>query len=304
MEAPFYNGARPNLLDIFDKFIHADWFNTLLGVVIICAITFVVARITVAFMRRVLNKTTLLPSSSIFINLVRIIVWVIGICCVLSMCFNVNISAMVTGLGVVGIAVSLGFQDTLSNLIGGLTVSVSRTVEPGDNIRMGPSGVTGVVQDVTWRYTSIKDSSGTITNIPNSLMTSTAVCKLSPLNEISIPLVVTTNSERLTATAHHIEDAAEKAVARVSKLKKRPSVSFSSISDYGFKGSLSFTIAEASKASSATDAAIRAVAPYVHNHLIEEAMGDLTGQKLTDATGSLVPVKDEEGTSAEIETQK
>ena len=27
-------------------------------------------------------------------------------------------------------------------------------------------------------------------------------------------------------------------------------------------------------------------------------------QKLTDATGSLVPVKDEEGTSAEIETQK
>ena len=86
----------------------------------------------------------------------------------------------------------------------------------------------------------------------------------------------------------------EKAVARVSKLKKRPSVSFSSISDYGFKGSLSFTIAEASKASSATDAAIRAVAPYVHNHLIEEAMGDLTGQKLTDATGSLVPVKDEE----------
>ena len=74
----------------------------------------------------------------------------------------------------------------------------------------------------------------------------------------------------------------------MSKLKKRPSVSFSSITDYGFKGSLSFTIAEASKASSATDAAIRAVAPYVHNHLIEEAMGDLTGQKLTDATGWLV----------------
>ena len=27
MEAPFYNGAMPNLLDIFDKFIHADWFQ-------------------------------------------------------------------------------------------------------------------------------------------------------------------------------------------------------------------------------------------------------------------------------------
>ena len=51
MEAPFYV-PMPNLLDIFDKFIHADWFNTMLGVVIICAITFVVCRLTVAFMRR------------------------------------------------------------------------------------------------------------------------------------------------------------------------------------------------------------------------------------------------------------
>lgn len=283
----------PQWFEIFDKFVHADWFNTVLGVVIICAITFIVCRITVAFMRRILNKTTLLPSSSIFINLVRVVVWVIGISCILSICFNVNISAMVTGLGVVGIAVSLGFQDTLSNLIGGLTVSVSRNVEPGDNIRMGPSGVTGVVQDVTWRYTSIKDSSGNITNIPNSLMTSTAVCKLAPLNEVTIPLVVTTDSERLTTTAHHIEDAAEKAVARVSKIKKRPSVTFSSISNYGFVGSLSFTIAEASKASNATDAAIRAVAPYVHNHLVEEVMDEMTGQKLVDATGELLPVQPE-----------
>lgn len=84
----------------------------------------------------------------------------------------------------------------------------------------------------------------------------------------------------------------------MSKLKKRPSVSFSSISDYGFKGSLSFTIAEASKASSATDAAIRAVAPYVHNHLIEEAMGDLTGRNLPTPPARSCPVKDEEGASS------
>ena len=263
-------GTMDDLFKIFDQFIHADWFNTFLGAVIICAITFIVCRLTVAFMRRVLEKTSLLPSSSIFINLVRVVVWVIGIGCVLSICFNVNVNAMVTGLGVVGIAISLGFQDTLSNLLGGLQVSLSRSVEPGDNIRMGPSGVSGVVQDVTWRYTSVVDSSGNHINIPNSLMTSTAVTKLSPLSDVSISLVVTTDSERLTATAHHIEDAAEKAGSRVSKLKKKPSVSFSAITEYGFKGSLSFTIADADRASRATDAAIRAIAPYVHNHLSEE----------------------------------
>ena len=264
----------PNLLDIFDKFIHADWFNTFLGVLIISAITFVVCRLVVASLRRLLNRTTLLPSSSIFINLARAIVWIVGIGCILSLCFNVNVNAMVTGLGVVGIAISLGFQDTLSNLLGGLQVSLSRSVEPGDNIKMGPSGVSGVVQDVTWRYTSVVDSSGNHINIPNSLMTSTAVIKLSPLTDVSIDLVVTTNSERLTATAHHIEDAAEKAISRVSKIKKGPSVSFTSIADKGFKGTLNFTISDASKVSHATDAAIRAVAPYVHNHLIEELSAD------------------------------
>ncbi|MEC4184268.1 mechanosensitive ion channel family protein [Adlercreutzia sp. R21] len=259
------------LLDIFNKFVHEDWFTTLVGAVIICAVTFVVCRITVAFMRRVLNKTSLLPSSSIFINLVRAAVWIVGVAVMLSVCFNVNVSAMITGLGVVGIAISLGFQDTLSNLIGGLQVSVSRSVEPGDNIRMGPSGVSGVVQDVAWRYTTIVDSSGNEINIPNSVMTSTAVVKLSPPSSVSINMVVTTDSERLTAAAHHIEDAAEKAVSRVSKIKKAPKVSFSAITDRGFQGSLSFTIADASKASAATDAAIRAIAPYVHNHFPEEA---------------------------------
>lgn len=263
------------LIDIFNKFIHEDWFTTLVGAVVICFTTFVVCRITVAFMRRVLNKTSLLPSSSIFINLVRAVVWIIGIAIMLSVCFNVNVSAMITGLGVVGIAISLGFQDTLSNLIGGLQVSVSRSVEPGDNIRMGPSGVSGVVQDVAWRYTTIVDGSGNEINIPNSVMTSTAVVKMSPPSSVSISMVVTTDSERLTTAAHRIEDAAEKAVSRVSKIKKAPKVSFSAITERGFQGTLSFTIADASKASAATDAAIRAVAPYVHNHLVEEEMDSL-----------------------------
>ena len=59
------------LFGIFDSFIHEDWFTAALGAAIILAITFVVSRITVSFMRRLLNRTTLLPSSSILILSVR-----------------------------------------------------------------------------------------------------------------------------------------------------------------------------------------------------------------------------------------
>ena len=86
-------------------------------------------------------------------NIVRGAVWFLGICIMLSTCFNVNVSAAITALGIGGIAISLGFQDTISNLIGGLQVSLMRIVKPGDNIEVGSSS--GVVKDVTWRHTSL-----------------------------------------------------------------------------------------------------------------------------------------------------
>ena len=53
---------------------------------------------------------------------------------------------------------SLGFQDTLSNLIGGLQVSLLRIIKPGDNIEVGSA--TGVVKDITWRHTTIRNGAG------------------------------------------------------------------------------------------------------------------------------------------------
>ena len=52
----------------------------------------------------------------------------------LSTCYGVDVSAAITALGIGGIAISLGFQDTIANLIGGLQVSLLRIIKPGDNI--------------------------------------------------------------------------------------------------------------------------------------------------------------------------
>ena len=64
-------------------------------------------------------------------------------------------TAVVAALGVGGIALSLGLQDTLSNLIGGVLITFMRIVTPGDNIQVGAHK--GVVQDINWRQTRIKN---------------------------------------------------------------------------------------------------------------------------------------------------
>ena len=117
----------------------------------------------------------------------------------LSTCFRVDVSAAITALGIGGIAISLGFQDTLSNLIGGLQVSLLRIIKPGDNIEVGSS--TGVVKDITWRHTTIRNGAGEEVLIPNSIISKTALTHLPPTNQVSLAIVVTTEGQHLDEVA-------------------------------------------------------------------------------------------------------
>ena len=143
--------------------VGSAWLGTLITAVVIIVITAVVGHLLTKFLRRVLNYSDELPSSSIFINIGRAIVWVVGGSVVLSTCFGVDVSAAITALGIGGIAISLGFQDTISNLIGGVQVSLLRIVSPGDNISVG--GAAGVVKDVNWRHTTITSSTANGSNL-------------------------------------------------------------------------------------------------------------------------------------------
>ena len=196
------------LQNYIDAIVRTDWVTTAISAVVILAITAVVARLTRRFLGRVLaiNEERDLPSSSIFINIARGAVWITGVCIMLSTCFRVDVSAAITALGIGGIAISLGFQDTLSNLIGGLQVSLLRIIKPGDNIEVGSS--TGVVKDITWRHTTIRNGAGEEVLIPNSIISKTALTHLPPTNQVSLAIVVTTEGQHLDEVAEAIEAGA------------------------------------------------------------------------------------------------
>lgn len=248
-------------LQHIDSIIRADWFNTAISVLVILGVTAVSARIVTRFLRHILdfNQEKNLPSSSIFVNIARASVWVLGVCVMLSTCFKVDVSAAITALGIGGIAISLGFQDTISNLIGGLQVSLMRIVKPGDNVTVGSSS--GVVKDVTWRHTTIKNNLGQEIIIPNSIINKTALVHLPPTNQVSVAFVVATDGEHLSQVAQAIESAASEAAQSVGKVTKAPAVSFSEIGDGGFKGSVSFTVADSRDGAKAIDAVVRTIAP-------------------------------------------
>ncbi|MEG0070700.1 MAG: mechanosensitive ion channel [Raoultibacter sp.] len=227
---------------------------------IILLITAIIAKWVGRFLRRILHSDEVsLPSTSIFLNIGRALVWMLGACIVLQSCFGVNISALIAALGVGGIAVSLGFKDTVSNLIGGLQVTLMHLVEPGDNIAV--SGVSGVVHDVTWRHTTIISMTGDAITVPNAIINNNSLTHLSPPEQLLVPFVVVGADEDLAATKQRIESAAAAAAGAVSPLVQGVKVLFTEVTDTGFRGKVLLRVADAEKVAAAADAVVCAIAP-------------------------------------------
>ena len=251
-----------DLYGIIQSVVHVEWLSTALTVAIALAFTALVARAATKVLRRVLSHdNSPLPSSSIFINIARIAVWAIGISVVLSSCFGIDVSAAITALGIGGIAISLGFQDTLSNLIGGVQVSITGLVEPGDYIEVG--GQRGVVRDVTWRHTSLETLSGERVVVPNSVINKSSLTHLPPLTKVVVPLLVTTGGADLDSVASKIVKAAGQAAQKVGGgVSREPQVLFTEAMEYGYRASLIVWVEDGDKHSLVKDAVVRAVAPY------------------------------------------
>ena len=252
-------------IDQFETLLQNDWVLRITTILVILAITALIAHFVTKFLHKVLVKETgILPSSSIFVNIARASIWVLGICVILTTCFGVNVSAVIAALGVGGIALSLGFQDTISNLISGLQVSIMKIIEPGDNIEVGSDR--GVVIDVTWRHTTLVNALGETIVVPNSIIGKTALVKLRPISTVSVPFVVHSAQGELDKIAQEIEEHTRQAIEPVSEITAEPKVSYSAVTDFGFKGSVTLSIRTSSKAGDIADIVVRAIAPLIQTN--------------------------------------
>lgn len=78
---------------------------------------------------------------------------------------NFPVGTLLASAGVVGLAVSLGAQGFVSDLVNGFTMLFEKQIEIGDEVTL--DDITGVVLNVSLRTTQIKDFDGTVHFIPN-----------------------------------------------------------------------------------------------------------------------------------------
>ncbi|MGI5460016.1 mechanosensitive ion channel family protein [Streptomyces sp. CA-249302] len=146
--------------------------NQVLTVVLIFVVTVTAARVIAGLVRAVTtSRSGVAGSATIFVNITRVLVLAIGFLVVLQT-LGISIAPLLTALGVGGLAVALALQDTLANLFAGIHILASKTVQPGDYIRLS-SGEEGYVEDINWRQTTVRALSNNLVVIPNGQLAKT-----------------------------------------------------------------------------------------------------------------------------------
>jgi len=108
-----------------------------------------------------------LPVTTLTQNLAQLAVFILGAVILLKSALEVEVTPILTALGVGGLAVALALQDTLSNLFGGFYIAVAGQIRPGDYIKLN-SGEEGYVADIGWRSTMIRALANNMIIVPNA----------------------------------------------------------------------------------------------------------------------------------------
>lgn len=105
--------------------------------------------------------------------------------------WGVDLTAALTALGVTSLVISFALQDTLSGLASGLLLLGDRPIQPGDWVRVGDTE--GLVIDINWRTTRIRDRNGDVTIVPNSELAGSSIKNYTndqPQHRVVVPVQV------------------------------------------------------------------------------------------------------------------
>ncbi|GEN51272.1 mechanosensitive ion channel family protein [Alkalibacterium pelagium] len=82
---------------------------------------------------------------------------------------GVPVGTLVASAGVVGLALSLGAQGFVSDIVNGFMILLEKQLDVGDVVEL--SGILGTVEDVNLKTTKVRDFDGTTHFIPNRSIT-------------------------------------------------------------------------------------------------------------------------------------
>ena len=163
-------------LDSLKTFVTTAGVNLLLGIIIIVVGLFVIHWI-VKFLKQSKAIGKLDPSlQNFFLNAIKLVLAVVIILSAANV-IGIPLTSIITIFASAGVAISLGMQGALGNLVGGITLLILKPIKAGAYVKIGEH--TGIVKNIGAFYTEIKTLDNSLISLPNSNLTNTAIINYS-----------------------------------------------------------------------------------------------------------------------------
>ena len=222
----------------FSIYAGADqWINGFFSVIITLIVAWLITRLFDSLVGEYVApylKNTETDLDDVLLPIIRrgikIIIWVVALIVALDNA-GYNITTMLAGLGVGGLAFALAAKDSVENFFGGFTIFTDKPFGLKDRIKV--AGFDGTVTEIGMRSTRIKTLEGRIVTIPNSSIANDPIENISsePSRKVVSNLGLTYDMDQ-TKVAEAMKIVREIADDHEEAIEENLSVGFTAFGDF------------------------------------------------------------------------
>jgi len=167
-------------------------------------------------------------------RLVTIVIVVIAVILIMDK-LGFNVSTLVAGLGIGGLAFALAAQDMLGNFFGGVAIMTDRPFKVGDRVKIG-TDVDGNVREIGLRTTRVETLGGTMVVVPNRKVVDSILENITNEKERRVVMVLDLEYD---TPVKKLDEAKKLLIANIKKTKdldhQQYNVAFSEFGQFSLK---------------------------------------------------------------------
>lgn len=166
------------------------WLPSLFTALVVLALFYALHRAVAGLLRRVMARSRADPAAQeITARLSKYAILGLGLVMAVNQ-LGINVASILAGVGILGLALGLAAQDSLGNLVAGVTILWDRPFRIGDNVTV--AGTFGKVQEIGLRSTRIRTVEQLDAILPNKEIINEKIVNhtLNPMMRLGIPLAV------------------------------------------------------------------------------------------------------------------
>lgn len=212
------------------------WLGKIYHILIAINITWLVARLFDAIIEEYIVPLTEKTESDLddqILPVVRkslkIAIWMLGIIIALNNA-GYDVTAMIAGLGIGGLALAMAAKDSVSNIFGGIMIFTDKPFKVGDRIKI--NGFDGTITEVGLRTSRMRTLEGRLVTIPNSQFTGDMVENVTeePTRKVvlNLGLIYDTTPEQIKQAM----DLLKQIAGANTNIEEEHLVSFNSFGDF------------------------------------------------------------------------